>query len=222
MLIIQPEDDKANDYFLVPDPDKPGYFRLVRIDNERAFFSPETIREGWFTSAELNVKSIIFCLEKMQISWGKLVEADARLNEYRRHIKQLVPAECFQTLLREASDLHDQWYLLFSATEVQHIAQAGLEKGEIIFPVMMILPDCEHALLERLYLIQQAWHSESNSGLSLLNWVQPNLYKYYYPYFDPKPTLYSVLQKDRGNFINLTNTANPAQHYLALSLYHVN
>lgn len=130
VLILQPEDDKPNDYFLLPDPDNPGYYRLVRIDNERVFFSPEQIHENsWSTLRELNVKTIIFCLEQMQTSWDDLVKKDPRVLDYRQHIRRLVPAECLQDILREASDLHDQWCQLFLAEEVQYIAEAGLTQG---------------------------------------------------------------------------------------------
>lgn len=191
VLIILPEDDKANDYFLVPDPNKPGYFLLIRIDNERAFFSPEYIHEGWYkTHSELNVKSIIFCLEQMTASWEALAAEDHRLIDYRQHILRLVPAECFENLLREASDLHDQWYMLFSTAEAQRIAQAGLVKGEIVLPVMMVVPDCEKALLDRFYLIQQAWGNDDNPliGLPLVGSVQPILHDCYAPLFKSDST----------------------------------
>lgn len=186
VLIIQPEDDKPNDYFLLPDPDKPGYYLLVRIDNERAFFSPEHIASGLRTKRELNVKTIIFCLEQMTASWDELVKEDARLLDYHQHMQRLVPAECFQDILRAASDLHDQWCVLFSEQETQRLAQAGLAQGEIVFPLMMILPEYEKALLERLYLIQQSWVSGGVSGLPLLSNVQPELYAHYQPLFKPE------------------------------------
>lgn len=186
VLVINPEDDKSNDYFLLPDPDQPGYYRLIRIDNERAFFSPEEIHTGWRQSHELNVKTIIFCLDQMITSWEGLTEKDQRLEGYRQRILQLVPAECFQDILRGASDLHDQWCLLFSCEEASHIYETGISKQEVVFPVMLTPPDCEKALLERLYLIQQAWHHGGVSGLSLLDSVQANLGEYYRHLFEIK------------------------------------
>src|SRR5262249_37629187 len=63
VLLTNPEDDKGDDYFLVPLPGTDRY-GLQRIDNERAFFPAEKLAPGARPSqAELLVKSVIYCLD---------------------------------------------------------------------------------------------------------------------------------------------------------------
>lgn len=183
VLALQPEDDKSNDYFLVPDPDKPGFYRLVHIDNERLFFTPLQAGKGWFAKAELNVKTIIFCLQHMEFQWQDLIKEDHRLISYREQILRLSTANCFQRLLCEASDLHDQWCVLFSEDQAVELAQNALARKEIIAPLMLIPLECEKAFLERLHLIQQIWLHGGTNGFSLLGGVQPTLLAEYQPLF---------------------------------------
>ncbi len=173
VLILNPEDDKSNSYFLLPDTD--GQFTLKHIDNDRAFF--RATQEGWFK--ELNVKTIIFCMDQMTVSWKELEKKDSRLQEYRQNLQRIVPSECLQDLLKETSDLHDHWCWLFSEEEAVAIAQGALRKGEISFPLMMVLPDCETALLERFYLLQKALNDPDLNGLNLLERIQPGLSDFY-------------------------------------------
>jgi hypothetical protein len=59
VLLSNPEDDKGDDYFLDPQADG---LKLIRIDNERAFFAPESV-EGVWRIRKLQVKSILYCLD---------------------------------------------------------------------------------------------------------------------------------------------------------------
>ncbi len=124
----------------------------------------------------------------MTLSWQELIKKDPRLAEFQQNLQNLVPRRCFQDILRELSDLHDQWCLLFTKQEVIDAAQKGLKQGDISLPVMMVLPDCEKALLERLYLVQQALRNPDISGRSLLEHVQPGLAEYYQHLFKPSLT----------------------------------
>ncbi len=196
VFVISPEDDKYNDYFLITDPGNPDFYILVRIDNDRAFIALDQAGNGWFSARTLNVKTIIFCLNQMTLSWQELAKKDPRLKEFYQHLQSLVPRKCFQDILRELSDLHDQWCLLFSKQEVIDAAQKGLKQGDLSLPVMMVLPDCEKALLERLYLIQQALRNPEVSGKSLLEHVQPGLAEYYQHLF--KPTLTPLKRFEAG------------------------
>ncbi len=176
VTILNPEDDKSNSYFFLPDG---KFFLLKHIDNDRAFF--HATHEGWFS--ELNVKTIIFCLDFMTQSWKELEKIDFRLQQYRQQIQRIVPSEFLQDLMREASDLHDYWCWLFTEEEAVVIAQQALQKGEISLPLMMIVPDCETALLERFFLIQKALNDPELNGFDLLDRVQPNLSKLYRNFF---------------------------------------
>lgn len=152
VLFTCPEDDKSNDYFLVKKAD--GYW-LVRIDNERAFFPVMSKPEAWkiWLSSEINVKSIIFCLDHMQYSWGshkdavKIIMAD---------LLRLQPLFMLRHILKEAENMQPAWANLFTREEIEDI----FNRSSI--PLMLAPGGFSSVHLTRITTVFEAIRSLSN------------------------------------------------------------
>lgn len=177
VLLSNPEDDKADDYFLVPIPGTDRY-QLIRIDNERAFLPVSYFSKGWIQRQEkLQVKSILYCLDQMLIPW----DSDSRIQELLEDLRQLQPSIFIIDLLQEIDDLHNDWqHRLFPLETIyQH---ACLQEPWLSLPTPMLPQGIENALLKRFTSLQTALRSFQTrdiNGLKLLEIVQPELAKFY-------------------------------------------
>jgi Ran GTPase-activating protein (RanGAP) involved in mRNA processing and transport len=174
VLLTNPEDDKGDDYFLVPQADRSH--KLVRIDNERAFFQPSSERQKLlFKSEHLLVKSIIYCLEQMQWQWAD----DAAVATVIEDFLHLQPVALVSDLLQAADQLHDGWNVLFSEGEVT--AHFNCKDPWASLPVMCIPNGLARELITRLTTMHTALRMEHNhmTGLQLLKVTQPKLAQYY-------------------------------------------
>jgi len=182
VLLVNPEDDKENDYFLVPYTHYDGSvrYRLERIDNDRAFFDPE--EKGWRPfKDELLVKSILLCLDQMQQSLD-----DTVINEFL----SLDPDITLERWLKDLDKLHYQYQILFTLEEFKwHFLHQ--QPGSSLLMVYLAkerfaqLQDRFATLQEicRLYQKQQC----PILGIDLLEILQPDLAKYYRPMFKKYP-----------------------------------
>jgi hypothetical protein len=174
VLLTNPEDDKGDDYFLIPQAD--GSCALVRIDNERAFFQPSSERQKLlFKSEHLLVKSIIYCLEQMQWQWADDPAVVAVLEDFLH----LQPVALVSDLLQTADQLHDGWNQLFSEGEVT--AHFNCKDPWASLPVMCIPNGLARELITRLTVMHTALRLEhaQMTGLQLLKVTQPKLAQYY-------------------------------------------
>jgi hypothetical protein len=176
VLLTNPEDDKANDYFVVRIPGTDLYV-LIRIDNERAFLPVSYFSKGWILrQEELQVKSIVYCLDQMMTTW----DSDPRVAELLEDLRQLQPAALIADLLKEMNTLHNDWQQLFPRDIVhQH---ACLQEPWMSLPTPMLPQGIENTLLKRLTSLQTALRLLKPSeitGLKLLEIVQPELAKFY-------------------------------------------
>jgi hypothetical protein len=188
VLLTNPEDDKSNDYFCVPIPGT-SRFRLVRIDNERAFLEPFKLQKGVvLDNKELLVKSIIYCMDQMYVSWNK----DAQLLEFLDNFRQIRPIDLVESLIGTLEQLQPQWMSTFSKEVIaQH---ARCQEPFISLPLVFVPPKCETILFQRLSLLQSYLHRlqpEEITAMRLLELIQPKLAALYKPAFDKwscKPT----------------------------------
>ena len=190
VLLINPEDDKDDDYLLVEE--SKGKLCLKRIDNERAFFEPLIANNNiLFNKTTLQVKSVIYCLEQMRQNWSKEPAIQHLLEEWR----QLRAVSLMQDLLQEAQQQHLAWKELFSLKELQH--HFKLPDPEKSLPLMFIPQGLTKEIITRLTLIQTTLRLASSTsdakdasniqeakayplcGLTLLQDTQPKLGEYY-------------------------------------------
>src|SRR5262249_32522421 len=159
VLLTNPEDDKGDDYFLVPLSGTDRY-GLQRIDNERAFFPAEKLAPGARPSQpELLVKSVIYCLDWMQTPWDH-PETRALLDDLR----QLQPSALVTDIVEGLHALHPLWQSLFPETVVaQH---ALCQSPWISLPVLLVPEGLENILLSRLTSIQVALRTLKPSDIT--------------------------------------------------------
>ena len=172
VLWSNPEDDKGNDYLLIPFmKDGELRYKIVRIDNERAFFpveKQETIGL-MFSQTVLQVKSLLYCLTQMQQPLEKDVLKDfAALDMY----------QVLKAWLNELQLEHQRYKELFTETEVkQHFSR---DSEDLTLLAVMLHKKLMPELLGRLQLIQYTIRmamdrKENLTGLELLRHVQPAL-----------------------------------------------
>lgn len=191
VLLTNPEDDKGDDYFVIPHKTEKDSFRLMRIDNERVFYYPDQ-EQGWITSNKvLQVKSILYCLPLMQQPLPSGI-----LDKFLK----LDPILVLQRWLGELQAEHMRYQQLFTDKDVEtHFAIE--EPG----PCLLGLPIADgliEELLTRLdsmqYVIRLAnEHNNAISGLDLLKVVQPTLASYYVDAFLDIPDLDSAATLQR-------------------------
>ncbi len=194
VLLINPEDDKDDDYLLEIQPN--GQLHLKRIDNDRAFFEPFTAEGNYFFSkATLQVKSVVYCLEQMRQNWPCEPRMQSLLEEWRR----IQPLTLMQDLLDQATKQQLAWKELFSQTEVED--HFKLPDPDKCLAVMFFPPGVTKEVINRLTLMQNSLrvaaqklaeaktpHISSEpkkpsfyplNGLTLLYDTQPKLGRYY-------------------------------------------
>lgn len=176
VLLTNPEDDKQADYFLVPQPGETSQ-RLMRIDNERAFFKPSSAGQRLlFKSEHLLVKSVLYCLEQMRWMWSDFPDVVPLVED----LLSLDPVALISELLQKTDELHDGWNQLFTPPVVhQHFI---CKDPWASLPVMCIPNGLAKELITRLTLMQNALRRIDNrqiSGLHLLEVTQPKLSQYY-------------------------------------------
>lgn len=165
VLLTNPEDDKGDDYFLVPAAD--GRYTLQRIDNERAFFQP-------FAQKQLQVKSVLYCMDAMVKPLASTPEGQAVLEDFLR----LEPLSVVAALLQHFSEAQPHWQKLFSEEDVLlHFRQKA---PEMSLPLLMLPEGLEKELLNRLTAMQTVLQLNPHAtGLDLLSSVQPELGRHY-------------------------------------------
>ncbi len=181
VLLTNPEDDKGDDYFLVPSEDEKHY-RLMCIDNERAYYQPDTTEGRFIWKKEiLQVKSALYCLNQMQ----KPLDADI--------LKVFSYLDTFAMLERWLQELRDEqnhYTTLFNEKDVrEHF------RNKHPGPSILGLPMADglmKELLTRLDSMQQVirlHHDQQQpiTGMDLLKVVQPQLAEYYQTTFKNHP-----------------------------------
>lgn len=171
ILLTNPEDDKGNDYFIINS-------QLIRIDNERAFLPATYLSGGWINSEELQVKSIIYCLDQMQIPWNEeqYPEIKVLLDDFNKiHASALII-----DILQDIKKQQESWNKLFPEQSVaQH---ANLKLPGVCLPVFMLPEGLETTLLKRVNSLQTALRRlkpAEITALNLLAAVEPKLARYY-------------------------------------------
>ncbi len=171
VLLTNPEDDKGNDYFLAAENDG---LKLIRIDNERAFFTPE-LSEGILKISKLQVKSIIYCLDLLMepIKSGS-PNVDAAIWDFL----QLKPYALLKSLLLELKALQPLWQSLFSESDIE--AHYHNKKPWLSLPVLYVPQELVKELSVRMESLQSLlFLSPKTTGLKLLSTVQPKLAAHY-------------------------------------------
>jgi HEAT repeat protein len=173
VLFTNPEDDKGDDYFLIPDDNQTESFHLIRIDNERAFYDPTEMKGALRKNEALQVKSMLYCLPQMQEALS-----DSVLDKFL----QLDPILVLQRWLNELQLEHQRHQGLFTDKDVEtHFAIK--EPG----PCLLGIPIAEglvEELLARIDSMQQVIRLARDQGgkvigMDLLKVVQPTLADYY-------------------------------------------
>jgi len=172
VLLSNPEDDKGNDYFLIPCmKDDDLFYHIARIDNERGFFAVEKQETIGllFSQTVLQVKSSLFCLAQMQQPLDEEV------------LKEFAALDMYQVLKAWIDELqleHKRYKELFTEPEIR--AHFPKDKPDITILAVMLHEKLMPELLGRLQLIQHTIRSvvdrqEELTGLALLRHVQPTL-----------------------------------------------
>ena len=135
-LLINPEDDKEDDYFLVPIP-QTNQYRLVRIDNERGFYPVS--EAGWFGREILHVKSIVYCFDQLMQPLD-----DATLNRFL----SIDPLALLQNWLQQLDEINESHRALFTDEEIKthfNFKDKGREpefKTATVGPTLLGRADC--------------------------------------------------------------------------------
>lgn len=174
VLLISPQDDNGNDYFLVPLTDSDRY-QLIRINNEHIFL-PITTIDSQKNKKKLPTKNILYCFDQMLITWDK----DERIEGLLNDLRQIQPSTFVIDILLEITLLHNDWQRLFSFESInQH---ACLREPWMCFPIPVLPSGLETTLLKRFTLLQEALRTlkpTQITGLQLLKIVQPELVRFY-------------------------------------------
>ena len=206
VILSNPEDDKPNDYFLVAcesDASADGEdirYRLVRIDNERAFLpvsshrlSSDTVSSNGDRKIPFeNVKSIILCLNQMNRS-------DALDVEFIRQFSRLESLSLLRAWMNDVERLHINWKHQLGNTKTicdifEHPRADYVEPLESdvtfcvllpVFPTKLMTQVSDHVyqLSSELYqIVQQEFALNACSGFQLLR-TQPALHEKYFKVF---------------------------------------
>jgi len=172
VLWSNPEDDKGNDYLLISFMQEGALrYRVVRIDNERAFFPVEKQETLGlvFSQTVLQVKSLLYCLAQMQQPLDEEV------------LKEFAALDMYQVLKAWIDELqleHPRYKELFTEAEIrEHFPK---DSPDITILAVMVHEKLMPELLGRLQLIQHTIRGvvdrqETLTGLALLRHVQPTL-----------------------------------------------
>lgn len=184
VLLTNPEDDKGDDYFLVPNGfTDPPTWNLKRIDNERAYFTAEDTQPGYLgVNKSLQVKSLLYCLDKMQEPLQTNSPIFQRLLDL--NIQQML-----EHWLRLLQDWHG-WYQAVTTHETRAV---HLQDPRAISLLTVITPpEIISELFTRALLLQDAIQlsQQSDSAYTGLKWlamVQKDLSRYYEKAFKEIP-----------------------------------
>ncbi len=171
MLLTNPEDDKGDDYFLKSDPEG---LKLIRIDNERAFFTPEA-SEGILKTQKLQVKSIVYCLDLLM---EPIKTDNPNVNAAVRDFLQLKPYALLKSLLLELKVLQPLWQALFSEADIE--AHYHNKRPWLSLPILYVPQEMVKELSVRMDSLQTLLAlNPKTTGLQLLSTVQPKLAAHY-------------------------------------------
>lgn len=168
VMITNPEDDKADDYFARRDGH--GRVHLRRVDNERAFFPPEESR--FIGANRLLVKTVLYCAEAMYEPLDTAVLHD---------FCKLAPVRLVQSWLVEAQMLHAHYRELFTDAEMR----AHLNKRDMAGLLTVAIADgLEQELVKRIESIQGVVELGRRdgtpvTGVGLLGMVHRELARHY-------------------------------------------
>ncbi|HEV2524320.1 MAG TPA: hypothetical protein VGU44_04225, partial [Gammaproteobacteria bacterium] len=175
VLLTNPEDDKGDDYFLKSEAEG---LKLIRIDNERAFFTPEA-SEGVLKIQKLQVKSIIYCLDLLM---EPIKAGNPSVDAMVRDFLQLKPYALLKSLLLELKSLQPLWQSLFSEVDIE--THYHNKKPWLSLPVLYVPQEMIKELSVRMESLQTLLALTSKTtGLQLLNTVQPKLGAHYHQGF---------------------------------------
>jgi HEAT repeat protein len=177
-LLINPEDGRADNYILEPITigGKTKY-RIVSIDNDRAFVSPLKIdKEGQDIegSEGLQVKTILYCLDEMQMPLHPKV---------RERFLKRDPHQLLDTWLQDLEQAQKKIDALFNREERELLKEKEIYL-DIEFKPSIVIDIYEKLLRIRTLLTK---HPDS-SGFTLLRHTIPNLSLRYIDAFSRYPT----------------------------------
>lgn len=196
VLLTNPEDDKADDYFVHRGADERLHLR--RVDNERAFFSPEERR--FFGANRVQVKSILYCLDDMQEALDGAV-----LDDFSR----LSPMRVVQSWLVEAQMLHRHYRELFSDADMAVAIRNGAAPGLL---TVGIADGLEQEIVKRIDSIHGVIQlaridGMPVTGMTLLRLVQPALARHYERAFREIPVYSSRRDAASERFVLVTGAS---------------
>jgi ankyrin repeat protein len=164
-LLVNPEDGRADNYILEPlTIEGKTRYRIVSIDNDRAFVSPLKIdKEGQEIegSKGLQVKTILYCLDEMQMPLHPRV---------RERFLKIDPYQLLDTWLQDLEKAQKKIDNLFSAQEKESL------KEKSIYLDIEFKPSIVADIYEKLLRIQRLLRKyPDSSGFTLLRHTIPNL-----------------------------------------------
>ncbi len=198
VLLTNPEDDKGNDYFLAPGAEG---LKLIRIDNERAFFKAES-SGGLLAKAKLQVKTIIYCLDLLTEPFKRdNPRVDAAIQDFLK----LKPYALLKNLLLELKKLQPLWQQLFSESDIKTHYENQIPW--LSLPVLYVPPELVKELSTRMESLQNllALHPTIR-GLELLETTQHTLAEHYQQGF-------KSYQNQKYATVLARFNLSPGQHY---------
>ncbi|MBW8308218.1 MAG: hypothetical protein K0M45_01015 [Candidatus Paracaedibacteraceae bacterium] len=114
-LLVNPEDDKPDNYILEPLATDAHKYRLIGVDNDHAFM-PTIARESDDPRAkkQLQVKSVLYCMDQMN---------DPVHEEVREAFATLDPYQLLSEWLADLSRLETKYEALFTNAEAVSLAE---------------------------------------------------------------------------------------------------
>jgi len=179
VLLSNPEDDKGDDYFLEAKEDG---LKLIRIDNERAFFVSEFVSGVWQVH-KLQVKSILYCLDLLT---EPMKTGTPSINAAIEDFLQLKPRALVKNLILELKSVQSLWQSLFSEVDIK--THYENQKPWLSLPVLYVPQELVKELPVRMESLQTLLVlNPKTTGLQLLKTVQPELAKHYTQGFEKHP-----------------------------------
>lgn len=207
-LLINPEDDKPDNYIVEPINTPAGLrYRLVCVDNDHAFVDP--IGKDSQKRTQLQVKCILFCLDAMKKAiHPKVVAKFLALN----------PEQVLREWLTDLANQQDRYQNLFSKAEhkqlfsrgnvssvIKDVSPRGIkdlkQMGSAVrqhlanpqtptVTSLLIKPELVSRLYDTLLKIQKLFKKNPcPTGMQLLNYVTPELGVRYEEAFDAYDTV---------------------------------
>jgi ankyrin repeat protein len=203
VLLTNPEDDKGDDYFLVPNDE--DAWNLRRIDNERAYFKPED--SGVFKKNSLQVKSLLYCLDMMQ----------KPINITSNTFQKLLTLD-FQLLIEKWLRNLQDWHSWYRNITDESMRKTHLEYRPFITMLTVATPkEIIQEIFKRAILLQDAIRHAYEAdacytGLDLLQMTQRELYQHYQNAFDGLPSSPSNPHSACQRFLNINPDAYEIEH----------